>query len=178
MALTKLNYTGQGILPSAKMPVGSVIQTVSTNKTDTFTTASSSFVIVTGLTATITPSSASSKILIYAMVQGGAADSVNAGGAFRLYRDGSWITGVAGDSAGSRIQAFAQSASGVSSPWKLDTKTLVYLHSPSTSSSTTYQIYARSESATGITVNYAYSDTDNSDRVRLLSTITLMEIAG
>ena len=76
------------------------------------------------------------------------------------------------------FQAFAQSASGVSSPWKLDTKTLVYLHSPSTSSSTTYQIYARSESATGITVNYAYSDTDNSDRVRLLSTITLMEIAG
>jgi len=170
VALTKLN--------SASMPTGSVIQTVSTNKTDTFTTASSSFVIVTGLTATITPSSASNKILIYAMVQGGSATGVNAGGGFRLYRDGSWITGVAGDSAGSRIQAFAQSTSGVSSPWKLDTKTLVYLHSPSTSSSTTYQIYARSQDSTGITVNYAYDDGNSSDRVRLLSTITLQEIKG
>jgi hypothetical protein len=156
-----------------------VLQVVGTNKTDTFSTLSQSFVIVTGLTATITPSSSSSKILVFAVVHGGSDDGTNAGGAFRLYRDGSWVTGAAGNAAGNRIQGFGQSTSGGGSPWKLDTKTLIYIDSPSTASSTTYQIYARAQNTTsGTTVNYAYNDTDSTDRVRLFSTITLMEIAA
>jgi len=41
----------------AVFPAGSVLQVVSTTKTDAFSTTSSSFADVTGLAATITPSS-------------------------------------------------------------------------------------------------------------------------
>ena len=43
---------------------GKVLQVVSTTKTDTFTTSSTSFVDITGLSVSITPSSTSNKIKI------------------------------------------------------------------------------------------------------------------
>ena len=43
---------------------GHVVQVINTVKTDVFSTTSTSFVDVTGLSATITPSSTSSKILV------------------------------------------------------------------------------------------------------------------
>jgi hypothetical protein len=53
-----------GTVPAARLPAGSVLQVVSTVKTDTFTTVSSSYVDVTGLSVSITPTSATSKILV------------------------------------------------------------------------------------------------------------------
>lgn len=165
-----------GQLADANMSSGSLIQVVQVVKNDTYVTTSGTFGLVTGLAASITPLSTSSKILVHAMVNGGANHSVNAGGAFRLYRDGSVVSGSNGNAAGSRTTAWAQSSVGVSNPWSVFTHNLMYLDSPATASSTTYQIYARAEHATGTFVNYAYDDSDNSDRVRLISTITLMEI--
>ena len=43
---------------------GGIIQVVQSVKTDTFSTSSSSFTDITGLSATITPSSNSNKILV------------------------------------------------------------------------------------------------------------------
>jgi len=57
MALTKLR-------PGA-YAAGSVIQTVNVVKTDAFSTTSTTFVDVTGLSATITPTSSSNKILVF-----------------------------------------------------------------------------------------------------------------
>lgn len=58
-------------LNSASLPTGSVLQVVSTAKTDTFSTTSASgtFADITGLSVSITPSSASNKILILAEVR-------------------------------------------------------------------------------------------------------------
>ena len=56
MALTKIGDAG--------MPAGAVLQVKQTEKTDTFTTTSTSFVDITGLSVTITPSSSSNKILV------------------------------------------------------------------------------------------------------------------
>ena len=53
-----------GVVAGGALPAGSILQVVSVTKTDSFTTSSSSFVDITGLSATITPSSASSKILV------------------------------------------------------------------------------------------------------------------
>jgi hypothetical protein len=92
-----------------------------------------------------------------------------------LYRDGSAVTGAQGNAAGSRTTAFGQAGAPASSAWLMKNNVLVYLDSPSTTSSTTYQIYARSEAVTGTLVNYAYDDTDSSDRARLISTLTVME---
>ena len=73
MALTKINYTGQGVLPHAKMPSGSIIQTVyaaGASSTKGFGSSkqydSTTFEDIDGSTLNITPSSTSSKILILA----------------------------------------------------------------------------------------------------------------
>ena len=44
---------------------GKVLQVVSTAKTDTFSTSSTSFTDITGLSVAITPSATSSKILVF-----------------------------------------------------------------------------------------------------------------
>ena len=49
---------------------GKIIQVVSTNKLDTFTSNSTSPVDVTGLSVTLTPTLATSKVLIFAMISG------------------------------------------------------------------------------------------------------------
>ena len=50
---------------------GKVLQVVSTTKTDAFTSTSGTFVDVTGLTASITPSATSSKVLVLVSISGG-----------------------------------------------------------------------------------------------------------
>ena len=51
-------------MPTASQGLGKILQVVSTFKNDTFSTTSSSYVDVTGLSVAITPSATSSKILI------------------------------------------------------------------------------------------------------------------
>ena len=63
MALTKLNNQSLSAVTSAGLPTGTVLQVLSTVKTDTFDT-NSTMEDVTGLSVTITPSSSSNKILI------------------------------------------------------------------------------------------------------------------
>jgi len=61
------------------LDIGKVLQVVSETKTDTFSTSSSSFVDLTGLTATLTPVSTSSKVLIDVVIYfASSADSVSA----------------------------------------------------------------------------------------------------
>ena len=55
----------------AVLPAGSIIQVVSTTKTDTFSTTSTSFSDVTGFSVSITPTSTSSKIMVMASAQVG-----------------------------------------------------------------------------------------------------------
>jgi hypothetical protein len=67
MALTKINnntLSAVTTLPAA-IATGKVLQVVSTTKTDTFTTTSTSFTDITGMSVSITPSSASNKILVF-----------------------------------------------------------------------------------------------------------------
>jgi len=59
--LTELDY---GQVPFQKMPAGSIIQVVSAYKGDSFSTSSTTFVDITGLSATITPRFTNSKILV------------------------------------------------------------------------------------------------------------------
>ena len=59
--LSELDYSR---VPYEKMPAGSIIQVVSAYKGDSFSTSSTNFVDITGLSATITPRFANSKILV------------------------------------------------------------------------------------------------------------------
>jgi len=59
--LTELDFDR---VPFQKMPAGSIIQVVSAYKGDAFSTSSTTFVDITGLSATISPKFSSSKILV------------------------------------------------------------------------------------------------------------------
>jgi hypothetical protein len=158
---------------NANFPAGSVLQVLSTPKTDTFSTASTSFVDITGLSVAITPRAASSKILIIVGLSLGAtAGSFSAQP--RLMRDSTAI--FVGDAAGSRTQAamMYEVAAAASIPGSI-----VFLDSPATTSATTYKMQLRSNNGSfTVYVNRGVTDTDNSAFARTVSSITVMEIAA
>jgi hypothetical protein len=173
-SLPAANLTGT--IAGSALPAGSILQVLSTIKTDTFTVASATYTAVTGLNVTITPSSASSKILV--MVQAnvnGPSDNV---GGFVSLRRGASTDILVGDSAGSRTQASANNAGIGDALSTLRPATLVVLDSPSTTSATTYGVYVRSPAAVITYVNRSSFDADNAYYPRTASTITVMEVAG
>jgi hypothetical protein len=155
---------------------GKVLQIVSTAKTDTFSTSSTSFVDVTGLSVTITPSSATSKILIFADVKIGNATAV---GAFvRLMRDSTAI--YIGDAAGSRTRATYSTADDPSSQW-IYQGAGIFLDSPATTGATVYKIQMSSEASpnTGtVYINSSGEDLTTADFARTASSITVMEVSA
>jgi len=149
-----------------------VLQVVSATKTDTFATdPSSSFIDVTGLSVSITPSSTSSKVLINTSISGGGSTGVSIAH-FRLLRGSTVI--YAGDSAGSRTLGFAQSID--SDANASEHVSGVFLDSPSTTSATTYKIQTYSNGV--VYVNRSRDDGNEANRSRNASTILAMEIAG
>ncbi len=166
--------SGQSI-PKAALPTGSVLQVVSTAKTDTFSTTSTTYTDITGLSVSITPISSSSKILIMYQLLG-TADPANAGMCMRLVRNSTAI--FVGDAAGSRPQA----TNGINS--SLNNFCVInmadsFLDSPSSSSSTTYKIQMFNSAGTTSYVNRSQTDRDNAlYDGRGASSITVMEIAA
>jgi len=152
---------------------GKVLQVVQTVKTDTFSSSTGSFIDVTGLSVSITPSSASNKILILSDIHYGT--NANSGYAFfKLLRGSTDI--YLGDAAGSRIRGFG--GGGSTDAATLTQLSTVFLDSPSTTSSTTYkiQIYNQNAATYAVYVNRTYNDTDNTSYSRAASSITVMEI--
>jgi hypothetical protein len=160
---------------------GSVLQVVSTTKTNTFSASVATGAVsgdVTGLTASITPISTNSKIFVsVAVTVGTQAPQIV------LYRNGS-PTNFVGDAEGDRKRV-SQVSSGTNTSGTnfLDASGFVsftYLDSPSTTSEVTYSLrlgHIDTGTAT-IFVNRFPADTDNSRFGRGASSITLMEIAG
>jgi hypothetical protein len=154
------NCTG---MPAAALPAGSVLQVVNATRAVLASSSSSTFV-TTGLTATITPTSASSKILVFANVVGVGKANTNTGCQLRLYRGASSIIGF--DDLAGWDSTTTNSFIGACAT--------TYLDSPATTSATTYTVYfaSASNSATAFVMNY------NANQANSTSTITLMEIAG
>jgi len=172
MSITKLNNLSVSALTALPSGVGGkVLQIVSTVKTDTFATnPSSTYIDVTGLSVSITPSSASNKILIQISISGSGKTAVNIAH-FRLVRGSTAI--YLGDSAGNRATGFATAID--SDANSQEHVSGVFLDSPSTTSSTTYKI--QTVSGDVVHVNRSADDTDALSRRRTASTITVMEIA-
>jgi hypothetical protein len=165
--------TNTGTLLSTKS-AGTVLQVVQATKTDSFTTTSTSFTTPTGLSLSITPSSSSNKILIFANI--GFEISGDAGHGYgSIRRDSTDI--FIGDAAGSRPRAtFAQNNSGGNGTVAFS---MVYLDSPSTTSSTSYSINVRSSNGTTVFVNRSVRDTDGTAfDGRTVSSIIAMEISA
>ena len=166
---------------SAFAPLGTILQVVSTAKTDTFSTTSTSFVDVTGLTATITPSSATSKILIMTHVPiGHTATGTNQGGQIRL--NGGNASDYVGDASSNRVRAAGWTGSNQNDANIANSafaQSIVFLDSPATTSAVPYAVQARTGvSGQTLYVGRSGTDTDNASFARLPSSITLMEVAG
>jgi hypothetical protein len=97
MALITLGANAITALPSGVG--GKVLQVVQTVKSDTFSSSSATFVDITGLSASITPSSASNKILVMVSLNIGSNDS-GLRLMTKLFRDSTAV--FIGDTAGSR----------------------------------------------------------------------------
>jgi hypothetical protein len=152
---------------------GKVAQVLSTTKTDTFTLASSTFTDITGLSVSITPTSATSKILVSIDVLGNGAPASGWGG-LRIMRDSTPI-GV-GATAGSRV-----SVSGfmyVNDGGLLVSTSNSVLDSPATTSAITYKVQFMTNSAGTGYINRTQADTDSNAYPRGASTITVMEITA
>jgi len=172
------SFTAGQVLTAAQMNdlrgAFRVLQVVSVAKTDTFTTTSATFVDVTGLTVSITPSSATSKILVLASVSGNGQIGVAALQGI-LVRGATPI--AVGDAAGSRTQtSFGNIENGGSNQ---DVSPIMFLDSPATTSSTTYKIQVRSTTAAQtVVINRSFSDANAASLSRGISTITVMEISA
>lgn len=149
------------------LSAGKVLQVVQTVKTDGFSTGSTSHTDITGLSASITPSSTSSKILVNVSI--GTIDfSAAMYYGFQLVRDTTDIG--QGTVAGKTASTFG----GTGNNARARAQSHTFLDSPATTSSTTYKVQVRVESGNTCYINYRNSGTS----LTTSSTITLMEIAG
>jgi hypothetical protein len=148
---------------------GSIVQVASTTKTDTFSTTSLSFDDITGLSVSITPKFASSKILVAVSVaKGTSADDV---GAFELRRDSTSI--AIADSGGGIRSSMTAYYGGTTATVQLNTLSLTHLDSPATTSTITYSLRGRQHTTGTLWVNR-----NNNDSWRAVSSITVMEVAA
>jgi hypothetical protein len=139
-----------GTLAAARLPAGSVIQVVNATYSVQTDFTLSSFVD-TGLTATITPSSASNKVLILATQASIFRTGGSGYGELRLVRDSTALGRFAGE--------FTGMIGGCAS--------IAYLDSPNTTSAITYK-----------TQVFVSAPTFQLQRNSAVSTIALLEIAG
>ena len=150
-----------GVVAGA-LPAGSVLQVVSAN-TITLASSSSSTFADTTLTASITPRSASSKILIIVTQQGVGRTTNNNSAQIRLMRDATVIQ-TTSDLIG---------YTGSTSPARGLEVSMNCLDSPATTSSITYKTQFNSKDNNASVAVQDWGSSNNAT-----STITLMEIAG
>jgi hypothetical protein len=157
------SLTGTQNIPKATLPTGSVLQVVqNTYATATTITNASTGLISTGLSASITPSSSSNKILVIVNQGDTAANQSGNGVQFAIFRN----------NAINLVKFANQHCYGTVSGSNLIVggPSTTYLDSPATTSSTTYGTY--------FTVNANGGVSGTTQRDSTTSTITLMEIAA
>ena len=148
------------IYPRDGLPAGAsggIVQIVQSIKTDNFASTSTSFVDV-GLSASITPSSSSNKVLVRAVVCAGNGQS-GSDNKIRVLRGSTVIT---------TNDVFVRSAS-IS---ETETYVIEILDSPSTTSATTYKVQGKVET------NEIFINRRNNLDTMGESSITLMEVSG
>jgi len=161
---------------------GHVVQVVSVVKTDVFSASllTGATTALTGLTASITPSSINSKILVLATITSGSSDS-RTGLKFILKRGETSIS--LGNAEGSRTRATSSSFGGAAGVGEfqesMNSVSINHLDSPSSTSSITYGFdvgHGLASTAT-VYINRSIADGNFAYIGRTTSSITLMEIA-
>ena len=163
------------MLTTTNPKAGNIIQVVSTTKTDTFTSTSTSYTDITGLSVSITPSSTSSKCLIQVNVHGISDSSTQM--YIELFRTSDNSSVCIGDADGSRVRATMGTAYQQQSN-DIDSQGINFLDSPSTTSAFNYKLRVRTQGSGTVYINRALTDSADATAGRFASSITVMEVAG
>lgn len=155
--LARLLPNTSGQLPDAAMASGSVIQVVNTPIVASFETNSTAYVDV-GVSATITPTFANSKILVQVDMAGVYKHSGDCYGKMQLLRNGTVLEKMEG--------AFGYTNSSLEN--NIGACTTSWVDSPATTSAVTYKIQIATSGGGNVGIG----------RNQATSAITLMEIAG
>ena len=169
------------IVPRDGLPSGSsggIIQVVHSNtSTHTYDT-STSYIDITGVTATITPTRSDSKVLIQCTLAVSKENNHTFLG--RIVRNGSVITGsggVAESGHGNQIDGVWWAIR--NTQYSANAHTVSYLDSPSSTSAVTYKAQGKTTSASyPFAINRSVSSNDLLYATPSFSMITLMEISG
>jgi hypothetical protein len=152
-----------GTIAAARLPAGSVLQVVQATYGTTTSTSSSTY-SDTGLSASITPTSSTSKILIFASLASCGKTTGNTFISARLVRNSTAIFG---------FDDSAVYTNGGSEEAYIGSICTSYLDSPETTSATTYKVqFASGFNAASVRINANIALNSPA------SVITLMEIAG
>ena len=160
--------------------LGRIIQVVHVTKTDissVSTGSSSTDYDVPGLTATITPSSTSNKIIIDAKL----SISMTAGYHFtaKILRGSTNIAFGDNGSQNSVIEGYAHTYNrATNGHYKIDQMILFHEDSPSTTSATTYKIQFNTHTAGTAYINRTHAGQDANYNGTASSSIRLMEVAS
>lgn len=165
-----------GAVTAAKRGAGAILQVVQSSKTDTDSMTGMTYDDL-GLSVTITPTSATSKILIACYASIAASSGFDC--SLRLLRGSTPIS--VGAAAGNRTQ----SSTTFTGNWTTVTYArqniaINYLDSPATTSATTYKIQGRTyQSGVVVYINQGHLDTDSAAyEARAASSIIAMEVAA
>ena len=170
MALTKLNYTGQGVVPHAKMPSGSVLQvqySINEASNSSTTNNNAAAYAATTLDVNITPKFSNSIIKIDCQVPFWFHTGLSAEDYFfcTIYRDSTNL----GRGTSNHVAAFRSGYADSGNQYSLDeTVTFSTFDTPNTTSQVNYKLYVK---------------TYNGNEVRFIdgwqeNTIIATEIAG
>lgn len=161
-------YDGSSWATVGPSTAAGVIQVKTATKTDAFSTTSTAFVDVTGVSVSITPTSASNKVFI--VVTGITSSSDGTGNTWRLnlVRDSTAI----GQSTGSGVSEQTMSPFS-NSTTAADAFALSFVDSPATTSATTYKLQIANGGGAGTI--YIGRQALNDNR-RSITTITVMEV--
>ena len=171
--LTVDNIVGATTAANVKLPEGCVLQTKSMVYTNNDQSASGTTFTDTGLTVTITPKYATSKIYVMSHVSMGATNGYRF--ALRLVRGSTNI--LLGDQSGNRSRATV-SHQGSGGNIIDQTLPIFFLDSPATTNATTYKIQAAAEQAGGTWyMNRGGAASDNSTVYVATSSLSVMEVA-
>ena len=152
---TGVSLVQDGVLTDANMPAGSVLQVVQHTFSNVQTITTSASYVDTAVTGSITPTSATSKILVTVSSQSMANSSSN--GATALKRGSTVVAdGILWFTAGSNSNIWFPAS-------------FSYLDSPATTSSTTYTVQLKLEEGTQARFGWGTTST---------STLILTEIAA
>ena len=163
---------------------GAIIQVVQGIKTDTFSTSANlqTKATVTGLSASITPTSATNKILVVLSLMGGGDRDTTFGGT--ILRDTTAI-GIADASSNRTRNTFGQGiiadSNGVAQArdWVTGNISCSVLDSPATTSATTYSVKIGGNGTATVTVNFDERNTDSATDTNIASSsITLYEVVA